>query len=122
VQDGSRLTFKLTRYPAFRVLAESHSGMVGADVNLGSFDMGQIVNSLHAQPGVRGTTEGFREAHGHLWGDAGLFVHEVIQSLPCYAEHFSGFGYSETERFQAFLPDNASGMRGILHGHLLYSL
>jgi len=66
---------------------------------------------------LRGAAEGFGEADCHFRADAGALIDEVIQRLPGNAKDFRPRGYAQSERLKAFVPDDASGVRRVLHRH-----
>jgi hypothetical protein len=85
-------------------------------------DLREVVIHLETQPHVGAATESFRQANGHFGRDAGLLADEVVQCLPRHAQNFGCLGNAQAERVKTFEPNDASGVRRILHNHNAASL
>src|SRR6266550_2796543 len=90
---------------------------VNLDFAFGLARCGKIIGELHSQPRLRRAAEGLRQPYSHLRANAGLTVHDVVESLPRYPEHLCSGGYREPQRLKTIMTDDETGMSGVFHGH-----
>ena len=72
--------------------------------------LGKIVLHLKPRSDLWTAAESLGQPNGHLRGDPGLLVNEVIQCLPLCAKTRSRFRNRETERLDALLSKDRTGM------------
>jgi hypothetical protein len=77
----------------------------------------EVIRKLHPQPRFFRAAESLGQTDSHFGANAGFAVNDLCKGLPCNAENLCGCRDRQAERLKAIMPDDATGMHGVFHGH-----
>ena len=58
--------------------------------------LSEVILHLHAEPNLRAATKSLGKPYGHLWGNGGSLVHNVVKGLARHSQTLGRFFYSQS--------------------------